>query len=189
MVLTSPMGDPWRQAPRVTWRKTGLDETETVETDRCRYGLSLRVKVRAPDGWTPIAHYVRPPPAPFVGETRTLKPGETFTITIPPTPQELSLWTATSRMGPYVPPDLAGKCPVLSGSIWFEPEGVYVDMPWSAGDLVIPGIRRDPGARVTTLIFQKPECRLELSVHRDIHDDAGWQASPLSPFPGSGGRE
>ena len=189
LLFTSPMGAPWRSTPRIKGLRdpdAGGSFMETVETDRCRYSLTLRLKLHDHDGWSSMPRYVSTPPAPPTGETKVLKAGETITITFPPTPAELSLWTVDLRIGPYVPPDLARTCPEASGSMWFEPQGVYISMPWSTGDLIVPGIRRNLVMRTTTLIFQTPECRLELSVRRDIRDDDGWHTSPLSVIPVGG---
>ena len=195
LIFSSPMSDQWRQPLHIMGSRdpdANGSFMETIETDRCRYTLprrlTVRVKTRDHDEWSPLPRYVPPPPAPPTSETKVIKSGETITIKFPPTPSELSLWTANSRLGPYVPPDIASKCPVTSGSMWFEPQGVYVSMPWRTDDLIIPGIRRDTVARSTTLIFQDPECRVELSVYRYIRSDDGWHASPLSVSPvGDGG--
>ena len=191
LIFSSPMGDQWRQPLRIIGSRDPNNESsfmETIENDRCRYRLTVRVKTHDHGEWVSMPRYIPPPPAPPTGETRVVKSGETITIKFPPTPSELSLWTTDSRLGPYVPPDIASKCPVTSGSMWFEPQGVYVSIPWRTDNLIVPGIRRDTIARATTLIFQVPECRVELSVYRDIRNDDGWHASPLSvPLVGDGG--
>ena len=181
IVIEEPLGDRWRKEPGISSKtdRSGI----TFQFEQCRYDLELSVKVPEEGGWVPPVRSVPPPPPPFTGKSIVLKLGETMTFKFPPVPAELSLYKATMKVGPYLPPALAAKCPRLAGSLWFEPQGVFVDMPWGEGDVVVPGLRRDPSERVTTLIFQRPECRLELAARREIQDDSGWHFSSLSSIP------
>ncbi len=176
MVITAPLGGPWRKEPRIGSSEVTDRTGVAVQYDRCRYTLDLRVKVPERDGWVSPVRSIPPPPPPFTGKSIVLKPGETMTFKMSPTPAELSLYTASTRLGPYVPPDLAAKCPGLSGSLWFTPQGVFVDMPWGEGNVVVPGFTASPRRK------SRPRVASDLLIV-DFHP---WNLRPVAGREGAG---
>ena len=77
----------------------------------------------------------------------------------------------------------AERCPEVSGTVLFTPEGVRIRAPWPRDNALTPGIVRNVDQRATTLILQNSQCRTELQVTRESNVGGTWARVPLAPIP------
>lgn len=185
-------------------RTEGDRPARVVGTADCRFLLRAHRKLRRDGEWAespPATHPLdkglpappefqrgHSPPSPLVQPASGVEevPAGTTLLMGPQGAAEFDTNRTIFGLGPGPMRSERAGCPQASGLMSLVPQGVFFTLP-EFDQSILYGVRRDPQARVTTVIFEAPECRVEVEVSKEVRDGDQWARLPLAPAPAARG--